>query len=137
VPFDGGQQDFSENKFRLRGKPAPATVGPMAPIDEHLARNLSNELRAMGVAYAAVAVLSAEAENWRYRVAAQDRTFEMGFNHRELLWCRETTPGRRKHLVSNDHPPLNDSRAARSRGVALIRRALADPTFPPRDPPVI
>lgn len=118
-------------------KGAVASVPPMSPIEQHLVTRLQRALAVRHVPYDVVTVLSADADNWRYRVAAGDRTLEMGFNHRDRLWCREVTPGRERHLVSNDHPPVCQSEAGFGLGVRLIARAIADPTFPPRDPPVI
>lgn len=109
----------------------------MSPIEEHLVAGLSRELTALGVSGATVRVLSAEAENWRYVVAAAGRTFEFGFNHRECLWCRETTPGQEKHLVSNDAAPIGAGDLARRTGLRLIRTALLHPDAIRRDPPII
>ena len=109
----------------------------MSPIEEHLVRTLRRELAAGGVTEATVTVLSAEAENWRYAIAAAGRTFELGFSHRDRLWVRETTADTPRHLISNDHAPVNESARARAIGVRLIAAALANPAFPPRDPPVI
>ncbi|PTX94400.1 hypothetical protein [Opitutus sp. ER46] len=109
----------------------------MSPIESHLKQALEADLRQVGVAGARVSVLSADVEAWSYRVETEGRSFEVGFNHRDLLWARETTAGRQKHLVSNDHAPVHASTAARARAVVLVARAVADAQFPPRDPPVI
>lgn len=109
----------------------------MSPIEEYWIQTLRGELEVCGVSGADVQVRSAEAENWRFDVAAQGRRFEIGFNHAEQLWARETTPGAEKHLVSNDHARVHASAQARHLGVRLIAAAVADPRFPPRDPPVI
>lgn len=109
----------------------------MSPIEVHLMNTVANELATLGTPSATVTVLSAEADNWRYRVEAQGRIFEFGFSFHEPLWCREVTPGGKRHLVSNDHPPTNTSEPARQLGIRLIHHALTHPGFPPRDPPVI
>lgn len=109
----------------------------MSPIEQHLVNRLEQALAERGVAAEAVTVLSAEADNWRYRLRLRGRTFEFGFSLRERLWCREVTSGCEKHLVSNDEPPVCDSGQAWTLALRLITRAVSDPTFPPRDPPVI
>lgn len=109
----------------------------MSPIEEHLVNAVTRELATLGIGHADVAVLSAEAGNWRYRIAAGERCFEVGFNHRDQLWARETTPGAEKHLVSNDAPRIHTSTTARTVGLQLIRCALLQPQTIIRDPPVI
>ncbi len=109
----------------------------MSPIEAHLMTSVAQDLAALGVPEAKVTVLSAEADDWRYRIEARDRTFEFGFSCREPLWCRELTAGREGHLVSNDHRPINTSAPARRAALRLIEHALTHPGFPPRDPPVI
>lgn len=109
----------------------------MSPIEAHLIERLREELAEIGVTSASIDVLSAEAENWRYQVRAAGRAFEIGFNHRERHWCRETTGGAEKHFVSNDHPKLNTSEDARRVCVRLLGKAILDPRFAPRDPPVL
>ncbi len=109
----------------------------MSPIEAHLAQLVSQQLAQHGLCDAAVTVLSAEAEDWRYRIDADGRTFEFGFNHREQLWVRETTSGAQRHLVSNDAPRIHVSEAARTTGVQLICQALRFPASVRRDPPVI
>lgn len=109
----------------------------MSPIEAHLTSVVANEFAALGTRDATVTVLSAQADNWRYRVEAQGRIFEFGFSFHEPLWCREITPDSKRHLVSNDHPPVDTSDAARQLGIRLIHHALTHPEFPPRDPPVI
>jgi hypothetical protein len=107
------------------------------PIESHLVQQLTAELAGAGLDGAQVLVLSAEAENWRYRVQVGTRQFELSFNHREQFWARETTPGAEKHLVSNDHERIGVSDRARRQGVQLIAAAARDPRFPPRDPPIL
>lgn len=109
----------------------------MSPIEAHLQAQLAQRLAERGVNAAQVQVLAAEAENWGYRIEAGRRVFEIAFSHRARLACREVSPGREKHLVSNDHPPVNTSAEAMDRGIRLVCAALSRPDFPPRDPPVI
>ena len=109
----------------------------MSPIEQHWINTVNDGMAKHGVTGVAVTVRSAEAENWRFRLAKDGREFEIGFNARERLWVRETTPGREKHLVSNDHRSIHSSADARELAVRLVATALADPAFPPRDPPVI
>ncbi|HVU33461.1 MAG TPA: hypothetical protein VHE61_08495 [Opitutaceae bacterium] len=107
------------------------------PIEEHLVALLTRELGALGVTGAGVAILSAESEDWRFRVTADGRGFEAGFNHREQLWCREVTPGREAPLLSNDRPRIGTTAEARRTALRAIRDALAHPGLVVRDPPVI
>lgn len=109
----------------------------MSPIEQHLARVVTDGLANRGITASSVVVLSAEADDWRYRVAIGDRLFEIGFALDARAWAQETTVGREKHLTSNDHVPVNTSAAALNYVLALIARAMRDPAFPPRDPPVI
>ena len=109
----------------------------MGPIEENLSQVVSQQLAQGGVQAAHVTVLSAEAEDWRYRIEAAGRMFEFGFNHREQLWARETTPGAQRHLVSNDAPRIHVSEQARITGVELILCAILFPAAMRRDPPVI
>lgn len=121
----------------LRGTRAPFSVNAMSAIEAYLRIRLEARLHAAGVPESSVSVRSAEAENWRYRITAGGRVFEMGFSHREPFWARETTPGREKALTSNDHPPAATSAEALERGVRLVALTVRDPAFPPRDPPLI
>lgn len=109
----------------------------MSPIEEHWVRSLTHAFAQRGVRDVGITVQSADAENWRFRITATGREFEMGFGHRDGLWARETTGGAEKHLVSNDHVRIHSSAAARALGVQLVAAAVADPLFPPRDPPII
>lgn len=109
----------------------------MSPIETHLVETMSRDLAGAGIVAAEVTVLSATAGDWRYRIVAADRVFEFGFNPREQLWCRELTTGSERHLISNDHPPIGTSAAARATAIRLLQRAILGPHFPPRDPPVI
>lgn len=109
----------------------------MSPIEQHLVTALAQELRELGLEAAHITVLSAEAENWRYRIEVNGRSFEIGFNHREQLWTRETTPGAERHLVSNDAPRIPVSSAARKHGLRLVQQAVMNPAAIKRDPPVI
>lgn len=109
----------------------------MSPIEQHLAHRLQRALTARGIGFSAVTVLAAAADDWAYRITTGGRAFEFGFSPHERLWCREVTSGREKHLVSNDQPPACDSDQAWARALELLARAVADPAFPPRDPPVI
>ena len=109
----------------------------MSPIEQHLAGVVTDGLANRGVTVSSVVVLSAEADNWRYGVTAGDRLFEIGFARDTGAWAQETTVGREKHLTSNDHVPVNASAPALDYVLALIARAVRDPAFPPRDPPVI
>ena len=109
----------------------------MSPIEQHLAGRLERALADRGIGGAAVTVLAAAADDWAYRIRTGGRGFEFGFSPRDPLWCREITAGREKHLVSNDQPPACDSDQAWALALQLITRAVSDPAFPPRDPPVI
>lgn len=114
-----------------------ASGAGMSPIEEHLVELVTQELAAGGVLGTRTIVLSSDAENWRFRIQAENREFEIGFNHRDLMWCRETTPGSERHMVSNDQPPVPTSAAARATAIRLVVCAINHPRFPPRDPPVI
>lgn len=107
------------------------------PIEDFLADRLRVELAGAGVGDASIDTLSAEAEDWRFRVRSAGRVFEAGFNHREQLWCREVTAGQERPLVSNDEPGIGTSSAARQSAVRRIRAALRQPGPLFRDPPVL
>lgn len=109
----------------------------MSPIEAHLVAGLTHDLAALGIGHVQVTVLSADADNWRYVVASEGRSFEFGFNHRDRFWCRETTPGAERHLLSNDAPAVDTGDVARRLGLQLIRRALVAPGAIQRDPPII
>jgi hypothetical protein len=109
----------------------------MSPIEEHLIATTRRELVARGIPDAEVAVLSSEAENWRLRVRVAHRSFEIGFNHRDRVWCTEMTAGQERHFVSNDGPKIGTSAAARQHALDLLRRAVADPQWVVRDPPIL
>lgn len=106
-------------------------------IERHLLASLSDELAALGVTGAKVDVLSARADDWRFRIEAGGRRFETGYSQREQLWCREITPGREASLFSNDEPQIGTSVAARLAVVRRIQRALQNPESIRRDPPPI
>lgn len=109
----------------------------MSPIEEHWVHLLSREFAQHGVAEPAIVARSAEAEDWAFVIESGGRTFEIGFSPGTQLRAREATSGRERLLVSNDHPPVNDSARARELAVRLVAAAIAKPDFPPRDPPVI
>jgi len=109
----------------------------MPPIHHPRVDALAAALSGRGVALSAVEVISAEADEWRYRIKQHERSFEIGFSREIGAWAQETTPGRMKHLTSNDHPPVNSTTAAFDEMVRLVAHAMRDPAFPPRDPPVI
>jgi hypothetical protein len=114
-----------------------AQVEVMSPIEEHWIQTLTRDLRALGIADVSIEVRSADAEDWRFGVTTPGRAFEIGFNHRERFWARETTANGERHLSSNDHHAVHISSEARVLGARLIAATLARPAFPPRDPPVI
>ena len=107
------------------------------PIEAHLAKTIAADLALAEVGEANIAILSADAETWCFRVTAKGRTLESGFNHTDQLWCREVTPGREKHLISNDAPHVGASQAARRAALQVVRHALANPFFAIHDPPVV
>jgi hypothetical protein len=109
----------------------------MSPIEQHLVNRVSGALAGYGIVPSAVVVLSADADGWSYRIEASNRTFELGFNRGAPAWARETTAGAAKPLTSNDHAPVNTTGPALDAMIRLVARAIDDPAFPPRDPPVI
>jgi hypothetical protein len=109
----------------------------VSPIAEFLADRLTEQLAAEGVRVDQVTVMSAEAERWHYVIKVADRTFDFGFNHRELLWCREVTPGHEQAVVSNDEPGIATSPEAWRMALERIRGALRTSRIIRRDPPVI
>lgn len=109
----------------------------MSPIEAHLVAQLRQELARLGGTATEITVVTGEAEQWQYRVTASGRQFEFGFDHRRQLWCRETTPGRERTLVSNDERPVGTSALAWRTAVERIVRACGDANFRVTDPPVI
>lgn len=132
-----GSPKSSKERFELRVWSLLIRVPLMSPIEEYWVALLQREIAARGFGSARVSVFSAETEHWRFGVALGDRAFELGFNHREHLWCHETTPGREKCYVSNDWRSIPTSAAAREAGLRLLRVAIQTPELARRDPPVI
>jgi hypothetical protein len=121
----------------LASRQAVRRHGSVSPIAEFLADRLTEQLAAEGVRVDRVNVVSGEAERWHYMVVIADRTFDFGFNHRDLLWCREVTPGHEQALVSNDEPGIATSVEAWRMALGRIRGALRTSRIIRRDPPVI
>lgn len=120
----------------LHPSPAAPNSLSMCALDFPLCDRLREELCATGTP-ASVTLHSAEGAEWRCVILAGDRRFEIGFTLVDGLWARETTPGRERHLLSNDHPRVHASDEACRLSARLIAATLRDPAFPPRDPPVI
>jgi hypothetical protein len=109
----------------------------VSPIAEYLADRLTEQLAAEGVRVDQVTVMAAEAERWHYVLTVADRTFDFGFSHRTLLWCREVTAGHEQALVSNDEPGIPTAPEAWRVALERIRCALKTSKVIRRDPPVI
>ncbi len=108
----------------------------MCALEFPLLDQLDRELRQWGL-HAEIVLQAAEGDGWRLGVTAASRRFELGFGPAEGFWAREVTPGRERHLLSNDHPRVHTVPEAGRLAARLLAATLLDPAFPPRDPPVV
>jgi len=105
----------------------------MSAVEDHLANLFQAELASRGVTHAHVTALPSEFEAWQLAVTIGARPFVLGFNWRDGLLVREAG----RNLVSNDHRPIATAQEAFRVGAAIIAATLANPAFPPRDPPIL
>jgi len=116
--FDVGQMKSEQNELQLT----------LADIE--------GDLAAVGLA-AAVTSFSGNAAYWDISLRVGERTFDLGRNFHDPIYCQESTPRRRSALIGSSAPAFADGGRCRRYLFGVVRYALEDPTFSAIEPPVI
>jgi len=111
-------------------------VNTGSPVEESIRALLQGELQTAGLK-ARLDSLSFESHEWHATICAGSRTFEIGSNVRESLFCCETINGKVMPIFQSGVTPFASERAALSAAVRAVKHALEHPGFLISPPPVI
>ena len=95
---------------------------------EEFAASVRRELVDAGVTPSGLSISGSDYE-WDVRLIVGERTFVVGANWRDPVYCAEITSGRERNFIRSEFPHISDSTRLRKQLFALVKYALDHPSF--------